>query len=147
MYQYLPTKQKFRDFVRTTLTNEKSHPLFYFVRPQTDYLVEGNQVLVDTIYNLESISEGYADLRKRIGLKTDLPHINASSERTTQEPLKAIKLAVASFLRGDTKSVFGKKDKHTVWQDFFDRDSQARVAEYYKKDFEMLGYTLELNAS
>lgn len=118
--------------------------MHYFIRPQVDYLCdETGKMLVDRVYKLEEIRDAFADIQARAGVKSDLPHVNASS--TKQAPAKQRAKVRRALRRGKIAQAlheyFGKNDMHEAWADYFrDEECRRRVEAYYKADFEMLGY-------
>ena len=102
---------------------------------------------MDKVYKLEEIRDGFAEIQARVGMKSDLPHVNASSAKQAparqraklRRALRGLNLAQAR------REYFGRNEIHENWADYF-RDDQCRriVGDYYEADFERLGYGREI---
>lgn len=72
---------------------------YWFVRPQSDYLVGSNgQFLVDDILKLERLDKEIERVRSACNVRSPLLHVNRSSGRTTQEQLSHAHLNVINDL-------------------------------------------------
>lgn len=75
----------FSDWVKMTYGANKD--TFYYnnprsFQPQVEWLKDTDDVIsMDYIIRFEAINEGFEQVRKVIGLETELPHLNASSRR------------------------------------------------------------------
>lgn len=146
-YQYLDPKVPFSAFLDMHLTGDEGGEMHYFIRPQQDYLCDADgNVLVDQIYQLEEIKTGFADIQKRAGLKTALPHVNASSAKLEKQGEGRRRNKARNALRqldfaAAKKEYFDRSEQHDDWTGYFqDAVCRDKVVAYYKADFGLLGY-------
>ena len=104
-YNYLPLKRSrmrrgkltLDEFVMDWLPQQfelgqsyQSYPhtyegMFWFVRPQVDYLVDAQgELLVDDIFRLETIQDDIAKVYEKCGISSRLTHHNASKAATAK---------------------------------------------------------------
>lgn len=88
MYKYLRKfkfiKGSFRDFILNRLPEMLNDPdWYYFVRPQADFLTG-----VKDVFEFSEFNKGIHTIRKKTGIKAELPHANKSSSKlnTTYTP-------------------------------------------------------------
>lgn len=150
-YQYLDPKKPFLEFLTENLRDDPGAELHYFIRPQMDYLSDKDgKLIVDEIYKLEDIQTGFTDVQQKTGLKTQLPHVNSSkAKHEKQHSGKRRALVTRALLDLDfarvRREIFGRTEIHKNWKDYFQQETcRAVVAEYYKADFDSLGYKPDL---
>lgn len=106
-------------------------PLFYFLRPQTDFLLDHkDQLAPDLILPLED-PRGIVDCLSRFGL-TALPHRNRSRDRSG---LRRWMCRMKHLSRGEGTWRFSI-DRSIQWTP----EAIQSVRNLYQRDFERLGY-------
>jgi chondroitin 4-sulfotransferase 11 len=113
--EVLPGYATFDDFVLNWLTPGRRWPMPHF-RPQIEYLTVGDRLVMDFVGRYENLAADFDVVRKRLGVETQLKHLN----RTPVEDL-----AIAAHYANDAVV--------------------RRVQDVYQKDFELLGYPSTLS--
>lgn len=107
------------------------HLMHWFIRPQVDFLFDGDRLLVDRIIRLENLDSEMPELARSLGVAdTDVPRINVSHEQSRREKAVTVYHAVKDF--GIRPSVLTKQEIR--WTD----DNRAAVAAAYADDLDML---------
>lgn len=121
MYRYLGHAKKtdFSDFVFNRFYPKLWREMSYFVRPQVDFIYDSSgRLLVNEILRFESLEEGFAKIRERLGLPaSELPRVNTSYQRP------------------------GKKNP--PYQTYYKAETRLWVSELYRSDIERFGYSFE----
>ena len=85
--------------------------LHYVIKPQSYYLYnKENELLVDYMARYENLEEEWSFITNKIELDTKLPWINKSSRN------------------------------HEKWEQYYTSEAKRIVREFFKRDFELLGY-------
>lgn len=144
-YKYLRVGGEFKRFACDVLPNSlmKSSYYGYFVRPQYEYLYDGEgNCLVDFTGRFERLEEDFDTVREKLALETELPHKNQHvspriplASRFRQAALGALALNPAHVV-----AAFGTKQVRPRPRDYFDRESAEAVGEIYKRDADTFGY-------
>ena len=132
-YKFL-TKQlvPFSQFVNRDFYSNyyRDSSLSWFVRPQADYVFDNsNKLLVDKIYNLETLSTSFDEIisLSRLPYGVSLPISNKSSPSRLLLLLKSFRIVNSSF------------GKHV--QDVYDDKAFKLISDLYAVDCEKFGYT------
>jgi hypothetical protein len=88
----------------------KQWPVPHF-RPQAEYLMVGNKLVMDFIGRYETLDADFATVCQRLGMSARLEHLN---------PTAATNLSLASY--------------------YYDDAVVQRAQDVYHRDFELLGY-------
>lgn len=121
----------FRDFVLNKLPGPGWDDRYRHVMPQYDMLYdhEGN-LLVDFVGRFENLQEDFDRVCTHLGITDSaLPHRNKSDKKSRE--LKR-KLKNWLYMNGE--------NRHRDRADFYDDDTRAAVAEYYRMDIETFSY-------
>jgi len=136
-YRHLDLNMPFGAFVAEWLPQEFEsrdwNGQFWFVRPQTDFVMQGGELAVNEILRLENLAQEFGRAASASGLASPLPHVNRSSERKTRK-LRSITRRLKVALQPD------RRDRHPHWRDFYDAQSIAGVAQLYGSDIKTFGY-------
>lgn len=94
MYRYLRKfkfiKGSFEEFVLKKLPEIMNDPeWYYFIRPQADFLIG-----VEDILEFSNFTEDINRIRKKLGIKSELPHVNKSSGKLPAEYTNKMKRKV-----------------------------------------------------
>ena len=143
-YRYLDyaTVMDFRSFMDRVFPTELHRDMFWFTRPQADFLLDDSGALaVDFVGCFEHLKRDWAQVCAALELgDTPLPHVNKSAaERPSlldwKRHLKALRdtkrrLAVRS----------GPIQHHKRYEDYYDDRTRRQVAQLYRSDIELFGY-------
>lgn len=134
LYRHLRLPISFRDFVGRWLPAEFDRRdwkgNFWFVRPQVDYLYDGDDLLVQDVIRFESLPEEFPRIAAASGLRSPLPHVNRSGSD-------------AAHGRGGRTRWRWRPSRHeslSSWRDYHTPDTIAAVARLYAADAERFGY-------
>lgn len=124
----------FKAFPIPSWTDEYCH-----VIPQYDFLYsEDGKLLVDFVGKFENIDEGYAHIRKQLGLPPKkLPHKNRSlslfrRDNNLYQILKTIK---------DAMSIEQKRNTFKHYTEYYDAETIEFVEQLYIRDVETFNYS------
>lgn len=140
IYKYLGFSHavSFPKFVRSCLGNalEPTHELFYFCRPQVDYVHDKHGVIaVDQVIRLEELNSKFSELAAIIGLtERELPHVNKSGYTPF---LKRLWRRFKFACKGVYELGLGV-DSSVCWTD----ELKEIVQQRYRQDFEVFGYDM-----
>lgn len=141
-YKYLgyDNKMEFNIFVKEHFIRKIQQRVWWFVRPQTDYIYkdEGHQ-LVDFIGRFESLQSDFDIVCQKIGLPaTLLPRVNVSEKKgpgmTVESGLMKLFEEIKYVLNLRTIPSFNS------YRDYYSQESIDLVAEFYKRDVQLLSY-------
>jgi len=127
----------FRDFVLRFFPRPfdqnylRGHDNYSHTRPMWTMLYDrnGEECLVDFVGRLESLHQDFAEVCRRIGIE-DPPGLPEANRSLGRDPLSGRRLEA-----GETAP---------AWQEYFDPETLRFAREYYRKDFELLGYDPDL---
>ena len=127
----------FDTFVGEWLPQEFQHQdwngQYWFVRPQTEFLMREGEMLVNELVRLENLAEEFTRIAKVCGLSSALPHVNRSSQRMSHRPRSLTgRLRVA--LQPDSRT------RHEQWTSYYDAQTEDQVGQLYAVDVEAFGY-------
>ena len=117
-YKYITKgKRPFWEFISKELTNKNS-PLFYFYRPQSDYVKDPyGRLQTNFIGKFETINQDISLIKARLSLEGDLKHINVSQIKTTTETQES-----------------------KAYRNFYDLNTKKMIEEFYAQDIKSFGY-------
>ena len=85
-------------------------------KPQAHQLTDNGKLLVDFVGQFENLSNDWKQICAQVGIQADLGHENQSNRR------------------------------HQDYRDYWSKDDEQFVVDKYKLDFDLFGYTPELNS-
>jgi hypothetical protein len=140
----------FKDFVFREFENDLWRTKRWFVCPQTDYLCDASgNLIVDFVGRYENLQSDFNHVCEQLGLPPILiPHLNSnrSGERhgvsTIRRELKKLASYPWWLLRG--RAMSRARKSHA---EYYDDESREYVAELYRSDIELFGYTFDGIAS
>lgn len=136
-------KLPFKEFLLTAFQDKLWSEKYWFVRPQTEFIFskEGEQ-LVDFIGRFENLQGDFDIACQKMGFSpVTLPHVNKVNPnyRPPRPKLLSKKNLRSLALLGRTPRTY----TFARYQDYYDDESKALVAKFYKRDIELLGYCFE----
>lgn len=111
LYEWIPRQFEFRH-VEAALQNAPGNS-YHFIRPQVDFVTDAaGRVMVDDLFLLENIRDGFVVIKKRSNLRSPLEHRNKSVAHFKREDLsrkdedfiRAIYAADYDFISANLKS-------------------------------------------
>lgn len=144
-YKYIgrPTEHSFRQFAVEVLPNDLWNTMYWFVRPQTEYLYDEGRLMVDFVGRFETLQSDFREVCDRLDLPaTDLPFVNLSD--STREKLatsgrrllKALDPSSPAFLNFRGRPI----SRHDRFEDYYDDEAWQAIAELYRSDIDAFGY-------
>lgn len=110
---------------------EHDHLMHWFIRPQVDFLYDGDRLLVDRVIRLQDLDAEMPAIAAELGIAdTQVPRINVSKEQSRRERALTVYHAVKDF--GIRPSVLSRQEIR--WTDA----NRAAVAEAYAADIAMM---------
>ncbi len=104
----------FEDFVLKWMSEENADSWVHFI-PQHRYLYDSNDnLMVDFVGRFENLNEDYEKIRQKIGTGEPLKHLNKTKDKKENDYKKA-----------------------------YTPEMAEKVAQIYKKDLELFGYSFE----
>jgi hypothetical protein len=86
LYDWLARQFSFADSYATE--HHRYRGGYWFVRPQADFVNKADGTLaVDQIFTLEFLSQNFASLKSKSGLKANLRHVNKSTSSASRSDL------------------------------------------------------------
>jgi len=141
-YKYLDESSDlgFKQYLMDSFLTEMWKDMSWFVRPQSSFLYDDDdQLLVDYVGRFENLQADFNKVCERIGIgATELPYVN-KSEKKPAKPTST--LSKVKKLLGQSDSALMVKPKH--YQEYYDDESRDLVAELYKRDIELFGYSFD----
>lgn len=122
----------FRDFVLNKLPKPGWDDEYRHVMPQYEMLYDSDgKLLVDFVGRFETLQQDFDQICEQLEIKnSQLPHRNKSDKKS-----RDLKRTVRNLL-----FLNGENHKRSM-TDFYDDETRAAVAEYYKKDIETFEYS------
>lgn len=130
LYRHLGLDRSFRDFVGRWLPDEfdrrEWNGGFWFVRPQVDYLYDGDELLVQDVVRFENLALEFPRIAAASGLRSPLPHVNRSGTES----------------RGRRRWRWrpSRHEAHASWRDYHTVETIAAIGRIYAADAAKLGY-------
>ena len=136
LYRHLNLKISFRTFVCEWLVDQFSRKDdwlsdFWFVRPQTDYIMRGGALGVKHLVRFENLQSEVDQLRPLLDLKSPLPHVNKSKKLKSRSLIKKL------------IGPFGKMPDEPAVHSPFDDDIIKKISHLYRSDIDQLGYQFD----
>lgn len=144
-YKYVgePAEYDFKRFALDVLPADLWHRMYWFVRPQSEFLYHEGELLVDFVGRFETLQSDFAEVCNRLGLPaTRLPFVNRSDGPRQRIAAAARRLRRAldpssqAFLNFSARPV----SRHVRFADYYDAETWQAVAELYRSDLEAFGY-------
>ena len=152
LYKHLDFNMPFKSFATDWLAGEfalaEKSKIFWFIRPQRDFLTDQGKTIVDDILRFEDLASEFGRIRRVTGLKSQLPHVNKGYEISHRRNVQNAVLrsggnsGLLRRLSASIKSGFQKdrRDRKGDWREFYDDDSKRVVAKLYAADAGLLKY-------
>lgn len=133
-------KCEFKQFLSGAFKKKLWRSRYWFVGPQYEFLYDENGTpLVDFVGRFENLQKDFDHACRQLGIpETVLPHANNSDNKKIKFGLKPRQLAKYWSQRLRLRNKRGSKRKDYV--EYYDDESRAMVADWYKKDIELFGY-------
>lgn len=134
LYRHLGLDMPFRDFVGRWLPAEfdrrEWNGEFWFIRPQVDYLYDGDELLVQDVVRFEKLAEEFPTIAVASGLRSPLPHVNRDGE------------AANAGRRGPRHWRWrsSRHESRSSWRDYHTAETISTIGLLYAADAEKLGY-------
>lgn len=144
-YKYIgrPAECSFKRFAIEVLPNDLWHNMYWFVRPQTEFLYAGGRLMVDFVGRFETLEADFREVRDRLGLPiARLPFVNRSDSTRTRlvtsgrRVLKALDPTSPAFMNFSGQPI----SRHGRFEDYYDGEAWQAVAELYRSDIDTFGY-------
>lgn len=137
LYKHLDQNMPFREFVSDWLPEQFARSEwkgdFWFLRPQTDFVIKDGRMMVQEVLRLEQLADDFGRVAAASKLSSPLPHVNRSSERVPRQPR-----SLYSRLR--LKFQEDRRDRHDLWTDYYDAHTTQEIARLYAADIEAFNY-------
>ncbi|UEX76752.1 sulfotransferase family 2 domain-containing protein [Spiribacter halobius] len=144
-YKYIgePARCEFKRFALEVLPRDLWQGMYWFVRPQTEYLYDNGRLMVDFVGRFERLESDFREICRRLELPcARLPFVNRSDGTRRQllagarHILRALDPCSPAFgnFRGRPLS------RHARFEDYYDDETWQAVAALYRPDVETFGY-------
>jgi hypothetical protein len=150
LYHYLNQSVSFSEFAKNILPYQLWYTTFWFVRPQTDFILDDREsIVVDKIGHVESLESDIEFIRHQTGLRSEIGHVNSKSKRRSKslvrDKIKRLRsLSKAGGGESIRTALFGRIDCFEDWREYYDDDTARAIGRIYAKDFWLLGYSREI---
>jgi len=127
IYHHLSATRSFRAYVLGEFRQKVWREMAWFVGPQSDFIYdEDGRLLVDFVGRFERLQADFDVICRRLGMSPEpLPHVNhAAAHRRIYLGPNPRKL-----LRSWRKRLTKPAPRHARYQDYYDADTRALVAE------------------
>ncbi len=131
-YRNFLTHKCFKDFVMNKLPAPGRDDKYRHIMPQTEMLydMDGN-LLVDFVGKFEHLQRDFGQVCERLGFeKSNLSHVYSSDKKSRE-----LKRKIRNFLYRNGESALRS------YVDFYDTETREFVADLYRADIEMFGYS------
>jgi len=102
-YQNLGKKQNVNEFIQAGKIGELMDSERTMFRPQVDWIMEDDKLLVDFVGRYENLKEDWKYIQKKLKIKAPLPHLN----KTVKVELEEASKKVLRILYADDFEEFG----------------------------------------
>lgn len=127
----LMTFAQYVDGYLADAVGDPTHRMHWFLRPQVDFVHDGDRLLVDRLIRLEHLDAELPELAASLGVAdTSVPHVNRTGGPTRPKPVRNVVRAVRDF--GARPRTPGRHE--VVWDD----TTRSAVAELYAGDVALL---------
>ena len=135
-YRNYFSHHSFRDFVFNKLPEPGRDDKYRHVMPQYDMLYDSDgRLLVDFVGRFESLQQDFDRVCERLGISdSTLPHVNKSDKKSRDLKRKVRNLV---YMNGE--------NHYRGLADFYDDETRAAVADYYRADIEAFDYEFPLS--
>ena len=133
----------FRNWLLRDFPQPGFDDMWRHVMPQSTYLFDADgRIVVDFIGRFETLEQDYRTVAERldIGLPA-LRRVNSTADQGTLERVR--RLGLVRGVRNSLGEVLRRTlySDHAKWQDFYDDETRAFVAEFYAEDIERFEYS------
>jgi hypothetical protein len=132
LYKHLNMNMPFRTFVLDWLPDQfkkrDGRGLFWFLRPQADFVMEEGRCLVSEIVRFEHLKKDFRRIAKSSKLASSLGHMNSSGSRVIVAQPRSLLSHWSLKLRKE------QRDRHEVWSDFYDATTTKVIGQLYAAD-------------
>ncbi len=137
-YHHLSTARSFRAYVLGEFRKKVWTEMAWFVGPQSDFIYdEDGRLLVDFVGRFERLQPDFDAICRRLGMPPrPLPHVNHAAEHRRLY----LGLNLRKLLRSWRKRLTKPAPRFARYQDYYDDDTRALVAELYRSDIELFDY-------
>lgn len=141
LYHHLSTTRSFRAYVLGEFRQKVWREMAWFVGPQSDFIYDDDgRLLVNFVGRFERLQADFDIICRRLGMPPEpLPHVNHAADHRRiylgPNPRK--------LLRSWRKRLTKPAPRYARYQDYYDADTRALVAELYQSDIELFGYRFE----
>jgi hypothetical protein len=135
-YRNYFSHRSFKDFVLNKLPKPGWDDKYRHVMPQYDMLYDRDgRLLVDFVGRFESLQQDFDQVCERLGITdSTLPHMNKSDKKSRDLKRKVRNLV---YMNGE--------NDYRGLADFYDDETRAAVANYYRADIEAFDYEFPLS--
>ena len=141
-YKYLDESSdlEFKQYLMGRFLTEMWVDTNWFVRPQSSFLYDDDdRLLVDYVGRFENLQADFNKVCEWIGIgATELPYVN-KSEKKPAKSISALSKVMKVVSPAETTSTAAPE----CYQDYYDDESRDLVAELYKRDIELFGYSFD----
>ena len=144
LYHHLDLNLPFQVFVSDWLPGQFAQgdkaASYWFVRPQTEYLMQDAQLLVNDVIRFEALQDEFPRVMKCSNLGTALPHVNRSGElaaarqRSSKSRSKRFRLGIRSALTRN------HRDRHEHCGAYYNAAAAQTIGDLYASDVSEFGY-------
>jgi len=142
-YKYLDESSDlgFKQYLMDSFLTKMWKDMNWFVRPQSSFLYDDDdRLLVDYVGRFENLQADFNKVCERIGIgATELPYVNKSEKK----PIKSIS-ALSKVMKMASPAETASTVTPKSYQDYYDDESRDLVAELYKRDIELFGYSFDV---
>lgn len=145
LYAHLAPNLSFHDFATRWLaeTFAVQGKDFWFVRPQADFVTDGDKIIVDDLLRLEILAAEFKRISDRLNLPPVLPKVNLRDARTAPDKIKNRSVITKAFksLRNSFRGHHFERHKNVL--DYHDDATLEATLQHYARDFAVLDYSVE----
>lgn len=144
IYKYFHYNEiySFKYFLKNNIQQKLWKDKFWFVGPQNEFVYnDEGKLLVDFIGKFENLQQDFNIACRKIGLP-DIPlkHVNESAPRENKKPGLVPKQILQNWRR---KLLKDRIQSFQNFREYYDKETKQFVAELYKRDIELFGYSFE----
>ncbi len=144
LYKHLDLNMTFGAFVSDWLPNQLARQDwdgdFWFLRPQTDFVMKDGRMMVQEVLRLEQLADDFGRIAMASKLSSPLPYLNRSSDRKPRRP-RSILRRLRAILQVD------RRDRHDLWTNYYDAETAMNIGQLYACDIKAFDYTPPVTGS
>ncbi len=132
LYRHLDLNISFGAFVFEWLPEQFANRAweghYWFVRPQSDFIMDKGGQLVDVLLRFERLQEEFAEVAAHLGLRSSLPHVNRTGSRPARKrPWREVLHR-------------NRRESHPQWSDYYDAETVSGIERLYTADVAAFNY-------